>query len=149
MLRRLGITIDDALAGRGVGTLTLGGWAVAIWLISGRRTSNVLPRPRPSLRARTRVVYGGHDALAAIDAEAPALVLLDLGMPGMDGYQVVRRLADHPQRSRMYVVALTGWGQAEDRQRTREAGFDEHLVKPAELEALEALLARVSTQAAA
>lgn len=99
--------------------------------------------------ARTRVVYGGHDALTAIEAEAPALVLLDLGMPGMDGYQVVRRLADHPQRPRMYIVALTGWGQAEDRQRTREAGFDEHLVKPAELEALEALLARVSTHAAA
>jgi CheY-like chemotaxis protein/nitrogen-specific signal transduction histidine kinase len=94
--------------------------------------------------ACTRVVYGGHDALAAADAEAPALLLLDLGMPGMDGYEVVRRLASHPQRSRMHVVALTGWGQAEDRQRTRDAGFDDHLVKPADLEVLEALIARIA-----
>jgi PAS domain S-box-containing protein len=97
--------------------------------------------------ARTRVVYGGLDALAAVDVEASQLVLLDLGMPGMDGFEVVRRLASHPARARMHVVALTGWGQAEDRQRTREAGFDEHLVKPAEMEALEALLARVAVAA--
>jgi PAS domain S-box-containing protein len=93
--------------------------------------------------ARSRVVYGGPDALSAVEAELPTLVLLDLGMPGMDGYEVVRRLGAHPQRRRMHIVALTGWGQAEDRQRTREAGFDEHLVKPAEIDALEALLARV------
>ena len=93
--------------------------------------------------ASVRTVYGGPDALAAAEAEAPTLVLLDLGMPGMDGYEVVRRLARHPQRDRMTVVALTGWGQAEDRQRTREAGFDEHLVKPADISLLEGLLARV------
>ncbi|HYD76111.1 ATP-binding protein [Ramlibacter sp.] len=94
--------------------------------------------------ASTRVVYGGPDALAAAQEQAPQLVLLDLGMPGMDGYEVVRRLAAHPERRRMHVVALTGWGQAEDRQRTREAGFDEHLVKPAEIDALQDLLRRVS-----
>ena len=99
--------------------------------------------------ARIRVVYGGPDALEAVDVEVPALILLDIGMPGMDGYQVVQRLARHPQRGRMHIVALTGWGQAEDRQRTREAGFDEHLVKPAELESLEALLARVGGMAEA
>jgi len=99
--------------------------------------------------ARPRVVYGGPDALSAVEAEVPALVLLDLGMPGMDGYEVVRHLGRHPQRHRMYVVALTGWGQPEDRQRTREAGFDEHLVKPAELATLEVLLAKVSTAVAA
>jgi PAS domain S-box-containing protein len=97
--------------------------------------------------ARVRVVYGGPDAVAAAEAEAPDLVLLDLGMPGMDGFQVVRRLAEHPARGRMQVVALTGWGQSEDRQRTREAGFDEHLVKPADLDTLEALLARAAQAA--
>ncbi len=97
--------------------------------------------------ARTRVVYGGPDALSAVQAEVPQLVLLDLGMPGMDGYEVVRRLGEHPQRERMHVVALTGWGQAEDRQRTRDAGFDDHLVKPAEIAALESLLARLAVSA--
>jgi signal transduction histidine kinase len=94
--------------------------------------------------ATVRVVYGGPDAVAAVEADPPDLVLLDIGMPGMDGYQVCRKLALHPARAQMQVVALTGWGQAEDRQRTREAGFDEHLVKPAELEALEAILGRVA-----
>jgi signal transduction histidine kinase/DNA-binding response OmpR family regulator len=97
--------------------------------------------------ASVRVVYGGPDAVAAVEAEAPALVLLDIGMPGMDGYQVARKLAAHPERHAMQIVALTGWGQAEDRQRTREAGFDEHLVKPAELDALEALLQKVAASA--
>ncbi|MBK0393877.1 ATP-binding protein [Ramlibacter algicola] len=92
--------------------------------------------------ATTRVVYGGPDAVTAVDALMPDLMLLDLGMPGMDGYEVARRLAQHPQRGRMLLVALTGWGQTEDRQRTRDAGFDEHLVKPAEIDVLEQLLAR-------
>ncbi|WBY02322.1 ATP-binding protein [Ramlibacter tataouinensis] len=98
--------------------------------------------------ATTRVVYGGPDALAAAQEQPPQLVLLDLGMPGMDGYEVVRRLAGHPRRDRMHVVALTGWGQAEDRQRTREAGFDEHLVKPADIDTLQALLGRVGSAVA-
>ncbi|TFZ07883.1 ATP-binding protein [Ramlibacter humi] len=93
--------------------------------------------------ARAQVVYGGPDALAAVDQYRPQLVLLDLGMPGMDGYEVVSRLAGHPHRGQMHIVALTGWGQAEDRQRTREAGFDDHLVKPAEIEALELVLSKV------
>jgi PAS domain S-box-containing protein len=97
--------------------------------------------------ARTRVVYGGPDALAEAERETPDLVLLDLGMPGMDGYEVARRLAAHPQRGAMRIVALTGWGQSEDRQRTREAGFDEHLVKPAEIDVLDGLLAKVAATA--
>ena len=94
--------------------------------------------------ARTRVVYGGPDAIAAVESEPPALVLLDIGMPGMDGFEVARRLGRHPRRAQMLLVALTGWGQSEDRQRTRDAGFDEHLVKPAEIDVLEGLLARAA-----
>jgi CheY-like chemotaxis protein len=94
--------------------------------------------------ASTRVVYGGPDAVAAVDSQVPALVLLDIGMPGMDGYEVARRLAAHPKRRQMLLVALTGWGQSEDRQRTREAGFDAHLVKPAEIDVLETLLAKAA-----
>jgi PAS domain S-box-containing protein len=97
--------------------------------------------------ASTRVVYGGPDAIAAVEAEVPALVLLDIGMPGMDGYEVARQLGRHPKRRQMILVALTGWGQSEDRQRTREAGFDEHLVKPAEIDVLEVLLAKATKAA--
>jgi CheY-like chemotaxis protein len=62
-------------------------------------------------------------------------------MPGMDGYEVARRLRGEFTARRMALVALTGWGQEEDRRKAREAGFDHHLVKPAEISALQALFA--------
>jgi CheY-like chemotaxis protein len=92
------------------------------------------------LGADVRVAFDGAQALAAFADYDPAVVLLDIGMPGMDGYEVVRRLrAGFPER-RAAVVALTGWGQEEDRRRAREAGFDHHLIKPADIGALQALL---------
>jgi CheY-like chemotaxis protein len=69
------------------------------------------------------------------------VVLLDIGMPGMDGYEVARRIrALYPQR-RTAIVALTGWGQEKDRRQAREAGIDHHLIKPADIETLRSLLA--------
>jgi CheY-like chemotaxis protein len=68
------------------------------------------------------------------------VVLLDIGMPGMDGYEVARRIRAQSPGPRPTIVALTGWGQEDDRREAREAGFDHHLVKPAELGALKALL---------
>ena len=92
------------------------------------------------LGADVRVARDGPEALEAFDAYDPAVVLLDIGMPGMDGYEVARRIrAGYPQR-RPALVALTGWGQDEDRKRAKEAGFDRHLIKPAEIAALQALL---------
>ena len=75
----------------------------------------------------------------------PDVVLLDIGMPGMDGYEVARRLRADAGLRDVLLVALTGWGQEEDRRRTREAGFDHHLVKPADPAELRALLARPRT----
>lgn len=95
--------------------------------------------------ASVRVAYGGAAAISAAEAETPALVLLDLGMPGMDGYEVARRLGALGRRPDMQLVALTGWGQSDDRLRTREAGFDDHLVKPADIESLQRLLASAAT----
>jgi CheY-like chemotaxis protein len=94
-----------------------------------------------SLGAPARVCYGGAQALAAVYEAPPDLVLLDIGMSGMDGYEVARRLQQHSGRARMTVVALTGWGQPEDRQRALAAGFDHHLLKPLDMDALAALLA--------
>jgi CheY-like chemotaxis protein/two-component sensor histidine kinase len=89
-----------------------------------------------------RVAYDGPAALAAAGAFGPDLVLLDLGMPGMDGYEVARRLRGMPAFAGRVIAALTGWGQEADRRRTREAGFDHHLVKPVDPAELETLLAR-------
>jgi CheY-like chemotaxis protein/two-component sensor histidine kinase len=89
--------------------------------------------------AKARAVYGGAAALAALPAFAPGVVLLDLGMPAMDGFDVARALrADGNTDVR--IVALTGWGQRADRERTRAAGFDHHLTKPVDLQALAAWL---------
>jgi CheY-like chemotaxis protein len=68
------------------------------------------------------------------------VVFLDIGMPGMDGYEVARRLRQTPGLGKTVLAALTGWGQQEDRRRTAEAGFDHHLVKPPEPQLLESLL---------
>lgn len=90
-----------------------------------------------------RVVYDGIEALGAAADHRPHLVLLDLGMPGLDGYETARRLRRLPH-PRTVIAALTGWGQEEDRRRTREAGFDHHLVKPADIRQITALLATVA-----
>ena len=92
------------------------------------------------LGADTRVVYDGKTALAAIEQFTPGIVMLDLGMPGMDGYEVARHLRADPARSDLVLIALTGWGQASDRRRTAAAGFNHHLVKPVSVDAMESLL---------
>jgi signal transduction histidine kinase len=98
----------------------------------------------------------GHEVHTAADgAEAlelaagchPDVVLLDIGMPKLDGYEVARRIRAEPWGKRTVLIALTGWGQDEDRRRSREVGFDSHLVKPLDPEALSKLLARLPARA--
>jgi signal transduction histidine kinase/ActR/RegA family two-component response regulator len=89
------------------------------------------------------VAHDGLGALRAFERFRPALVLLDLGMPEMDGYEVARRLRAQPDGQGLVIVALTGWGQEEDRLRSRQAGFDHHLVKPTDIDALQRLFAEV------
>ncbi|MGZ5061132.1 MAG: hybrid sensor histidine kinase/response regulator [Usitatibacter sp.] len=93
------------------------------------------------LGAEVKVVHDGHAALEAMKTFEPAVVLLDLGMPGMNGLEVARRMREDPVARQATLVALTGWGQREDRRRTTEAGFDYHLVKPADLGTLQSILA--------
>jgi PAS domain S-box-containing protein len=87
------------------------------------------------------VAYDGPAALAALAAHQPDVVLLDLGMPGMDGFEVARRVRQDAESARVRLVALTGWGQEEDRRRARAAGFDHHLIKPVDIGDLQTLLA--------
>ena len=94
------------------------------------------------LGAEVLVVHDGRAALEALDSFRPGVVVLDLGMPGMSGLEVARRMREDPAHRAITLVALTGWGQRDDRRRTREAGFDYHLVKPADLTVLRRILAR-------
>jgi two-component system, chemotaxis family, CheB/CheR fusion protein len=86
------------------------------------------------------VAHDGASALRLAAAERPDVLLLDIGLPGMDGYEVARRLRATPGFERVKLVALTGYGQESDRQRASEAGFNHHLVKPVDLERLRDLL---------
>ena len=90
----------------------------------------------------------GGTALQSVERHLPEVVLLDIGMPLLDGYEVAKRIRAQPWGQRITLVALTGWGQDSDRRRSREAGFDSHLVKPLDLETLTDLLARLPSTAA-
>ncbi|WP_158501558.1 CHASE domain-containing protein [Vitiosangium sp. GDMCC 1.1324] len=87
------------------------------------------------------VVHDGTTALKCMEALQPEVVFLDIGLPGLDGYEVARRIRQGPGGEGLRLVAITGYGQATDRQRSREAGFDAHLVKPVELDRVRALVA--------
>lgn len=127
------------------------------------------PKPKPSLSARRLLVVDdnkdaavslamllrlqghevelAHDGSSAVDVAKsyrPELVFLDIGMPGMDGYEVARRIRQTSGLEKIVLAALTGWGQSEDRRRTAEAGFDHHLIKPPDPKALESVLADLS-----
>jgi signal transduction histidine kinase len=90
-----------------------------------------------------RAVHDGVEALATGDAFAPQLVLLDIGMPLLDGYETARQIQERPWGKQAHLVALTGWGQEADRRKAMAAGFRDHLVKPAEPEALKAVIDRI------
>jgi len=85
--------------------------------------------------------HDGDGGLAEAERLRPDLVLLDIGLPGLNGYEVCRRIRESSWGKDLTVVALTGWGQEEDRSRSREAGFSAHLVKPVDLNALMRILA--------
>lgn len=87
-----------------------------------------------------KVAHNGPAALELAASHCPDLVFLDIGMPGMDGYEVARRMRRIPGLESVVLAALTGWGQQEDRRRSAAAGFDHHLVKPPEPQAVELLL---------
>jgi signal transduction histidine kinase/CheY-like chemotaxis protein len=88
-----------------------------------------------------RTAADGAEALEQARTHRPAIALLDIGMPGMDGYEVARRIRQEPWGREMLLVAMTGWGQERDRRQAQDAGFDVHLTKPVDPHALEQLIA--------
>lgn len=88
---------------------------------------------------KVSVVHDGLAAVHAVDAWQPEVVLLDIGLPGIDGYEVARRVRQSAFGKDVMLVALTGWGQDKDRERASDAGFDLHWVKPVGLDKLKEL----------
>jgi CheY-like chemotaxis protein len=95
-----------------------------------------------SMGHQVRVAHNGQAAIALAQADRPDIVLLDVGMPGMDGREVVRRLRGNPEFRDVRIAAVSGYGHESDIVRSKEAGFDEHLVKPVTPEFLNTLLGK-------
>lgn len=85
-------------------------------------------------------VHSAQEALSTIDTFKPDILLIDIGLPDIDGYELVQKIGELPMRRDMRKIALTGYGQPEDKQRALDAGFDEHLVKPVEIDILERVI---------
>jgi CheY-like chemotaxis protein len=98
------------------------------------------------LGAEVCTVRDGPTALGGLETYRPDVALLDIGMPGMDGYEVARRVREQPANSKITLIALTGWGQEEDRRRSKEAGIDHHLVKPVNMQVLQRILTPLATK---
>ena len=93
-------------------------------------------------RHEVRVVHSGAEALAVVAQFRPEIIILDIGMAGMNGYEVAKAIRKMPGGGAYVLVALTGWGSVSDRARAKAAGFDEHLTKPVDVARIEAILAR-------
>ncbi len=94
------------------------------------------------------VASDGPSALIAVQRVVPDAVFLDVGLPGMSGYEIAQQLRQRAELERTLLVAVTGYGREEDRRRAREVGFDEHLIKPVEANLLRELLSRYAPRAA-
>ena len=97
------------------------------------------------LGREVRVVHDGPRAIAEVVRFEPRVILMDLGMPGMDGLETAKHIRARAAGDDIILIALTGWGQDQDRQRTEDAGFSAHLVKPVNIDQLESVLGRLTT----
>jgi CheY-like chemotaxis protein len=107
-----------------------------------RNQARTLARLLEAMGHQATVAYDGPDALELAGEFNPDVALIDIGLPGMSGYEVARRLREQREFRDLVLVAQTGWGREEDRQRAMEAGFNYHLVKPIERDTFREILAR-------
>jgi CheY-like chemotaxis protein len=108
-------------------------------------TANGMARLLKLLGNDVRVAHDGFSAIEAARVLRPEFILLDIGLPGMDGYQVASKLRDEECSQDSIIIAVSGYGQDEDRRRTAEAGFDHHLVKPVDFDSLISLIGQLSS----
>lgn len=105
-----------------------------------RDATRILGLLLESLGHEVHTAHDAKEAIAQVDRVDPEVVLCDIGLPGADGYSVARHLRAAPNGGGRQLIALTGWGHDEDRRRSREAGFDHHLVKPVSSSTLRELI---------
>jgi CheY-like chemotaxis protein len=89
-----------------------------------------------------QLAHNGPEALALFERMGPEIAILDIGMPGLSGYEVAQRIRARQRDQHVTLIAVTGWGQESDKARAAEAGFDHHFTKPVDLAALAALIAK-------
>jgi CheY-like chemotaxis protein len=109
-----------------------------------RDSAESLAQLLESLGNTTLTAFDGYEALEVGTKFHPNVVLLDIGLPKLNGYDTARKIREQPWGHKAVIVALTGWGKEEDRRQSSQAGFDSHLVKPVEFEELTALLATLT-----
>jgi CheY-like chemotaxis protein len=127
------------------GTATVPAKALRILVVDDNRDSAVSLAMLLKLTGhQTHTAFDGQQAVDEAAALTPDVVLLDIGLPKLNGYEACRRIRETPGGRNMTLVALTGWGQEEDREKSSDAGFNAHLVKPVDLVALKRLLASVT-----
>ncbi len=131
---------SDAGTGRSEASLDVAGCRLVV-VDDNRDAADALALVLISSGAAVRTAYDGASGLRLIEAERPDAALLDIGMPGMDGYALCQRIRELDPQRRIRLVALTGFGQTHDRVRAMAAGFDAHLTKPADVGALQGALA--------
>ena len=109
-----------------------------------RDTAQSMARLLKLLGNEVETAHDGPSAIEVARTLRPEFVLLDIGLPGMDGYEVARRLREEPCCTPAVIIGVSGYGQDEDRRRSREAGFDHHLIKPVDFDKLVPLITRPS-----
>jgi CheY-like chemotaxis protein len=105
-----------------------------------RDAANVMARALQLMGHEAHTAYDGLEGLQAAAAMRPDVILLDIGLPKMNGYEAARHIRQQEWGKQMQLIALSGWGQDEDKRRAIEAGFDHHITKPVEIRALQTVL---------
>jgi PAS domain S-box-containing protein len=129
----------QADAAPGAATATLAGCRILV-VDDNQDAADSLCQLLAACGADARAVYDGRSAIDTLDSAIPDAIVLDIGMPDMDGYEVAQRIRQDARARGVRLVALSGWGQTADRQRSQACGFDHHLTKPAELDSLLGIL---------
>ena len=124
-----------------------GGKLYRILVVDDRKNAaDILAKLLRKRGHEVQTAYDGKNALVAAEKFRPEVVLLDIGMPDMNGYEVCRQIRKQHWGNGMYIIAVSGWGQEQDRRRSEEAGFDYHLVKPVNSTVLTKVLDSISTK---